>query len=365
MKVILLTTGLRTGGAERVVVDIADELFSRGFQVSIISLISDIQVRPKNCNLLVLSFNFNKNIFNFITKLIKLLYYIRKQRPDVIHSHMFHANIIAALIGFFIRNIKIICTSHSSNEGGKFKMFLYRILLRKPGMLTTVSKDAAQQIQKLTNINNIPVIENGIDVDKFYFNNTKRVEVRKKLSISDDKIVIMGVGRLVEAKGFSNLIEAFYSLCQVFDNICLIIVGDGEEKNKLLKKIDVYNLHNQVKLIGSSNEVHNLLPACDLFVSSSIWEGFSLVVAEAMSCQRVVVATDCGAVANMIIDSRFLLEINDIDALFLKLKSALLLNANESDRIGLLSREKIISNYNKQMMVDKWICYYENSVIEE
>ncbi len=358
MNIIFIITGLRIGGAERIVVDMAEGLSNRGHNVSIISLINDIQLRPKNSKISVISFNFQYNPFIFIYNIIRLFVYLKNQKANIIHSHMYHSNIIVSLIRFALPNVRFIFTSHSSNEGGKFKMFLYRIFFQKNGMLTTVSIDAANEIKKLTGITNIPIIKNGVNVEKFRYNNDKRLELRNKFSINENKIVIMGVGRLVKAKGFNNLIDAFRKLYFEFPNILLIIVGGGAEKNNLLNQIRQYNLSDQIKLIGSSNDVHHLMSTCDIFVLSSIWEGFSLVVAEAMSCQRVVVATDCGAVSDMLYESRFLVKANDIEDLFEKLKLAILLSVQESKIIGIQSRKKIQENFSIEIMIDKWISYY-------
>ncbi len=106
------------------------------------------------------------------------------------------------------------------------------------------------------------------------------------------------------------------------------------------------------------HDIPALMSACDIFVLSSSWEGFGLVVAEAMATERVVVATDCGGVSEVVGSEGFLVEHSNSVLLTQALVRALSLSNEERTNLGVNARKRIVDNYSLSANVDTYLKLY-------
>ncbi|BCL76527.1 hypothetical protein JHS3_22630 [Jeongeupia sp. HS-3] len=106
------------------------------------------------------------------------------------------------------------------------------------------------------------------------------------------------------------------------------------------------------------------MSAADLFVLSSAWEGFGLVVAEAMACERVVVATNCGGVAEVIGKEGILVPVKDSQALAAAINEALDWSVEQKRRIGQAARQRVVERFSLGAAVEKWLQLYQGKVAE-
>ncbi|MGL5947829.1 MAG: glycosyltransferase [Aeromonas sp.] len=118
MKILLIITGLGMGGAERQVCDLADQFAAKGHEVLLISMTGETVNRPLSAKIEVVELRMAKTPLGFIKAYSKTRNLIKKFKPDVVHSHMVHANLFSRLLRLTTRFKKLICTAHSSNEGG-------------------------------------------------------------------------------------------------------------------------------------------------------------------------------------------------------------------------------------------------------
>ncbi|WP_165589331.1 glycosyltransferase, partial [Acinetobacter lactucae] len=164
MRILYVITGLGGGGAEKVVCDLADEMCSRGHIVKIAYLKGEIVVYPKNkkIELVYLGLESILNALSFSRSYRNLL---RSFTPDVVHSHMVHANIFTRILRKFYYIPKLICTAHSSNEGGNFRMLAYKFTHSLADLTTNVSSEASRnfEIRKAVPKGEIKTIYNGIN----------------------------------------------------------------------------------------------------------------------------------------------------------------------------------------------------------
>lgn len=145
MKICFIVTGLGLGGAETQVCNLADELCQKGHVVSIISITGDVVVKPESSLVDIVSLNISKGYSAFCSSILLLIETIRKLEPDIIHSHMYHANILARVACRILNKHKhLICTAHSKNEGGALRMFLYRVTNSFCKITTNVSYEALE-----------------------------------------------------------------------------------------------------------------------------------------------------------------------------------------------------------------------------
>ncbi|EMC9360102.1 glycosyltransferase [Proteus mirabilis] len=359
--ICLITTSLGMGGAEHQLCNLADGFIENNKKVIIISLSSsDILVRPKSKHVKIHQINMKKNPFSFIKSLFIVRKILIEFNPDIIHSHMFHANIFSRILKIIFKHPKLITTAHSSNEGGFIRMFIYRTTDFLSSISTNVSKEAVNSFieKKASTKNRLIPIYNGIDIDKFTYNQEARNEIRNQLNINDNVHLFLAVGRLTKAKDYPNLLKAF-SKFEYDPNIALAIIGIGEEEIYLKNLISELKIKNRVFWLGLKNNIADWMSASDTFVLSSAWEGFGLVVAEAMSCKRIVIATDSGGVSEVMDNIGFLVPTKDSKLLFDAMNHVLSLNNEEKKLIGEQARRKILQDFSLPKIIDTWLKLYE------
>lgn len=345
MKILYVSTGLGVGGAERVVVDLADQAYERGWQVQIAYLTGPLVVRPRNDEIAITALGMNgyAGLFSGPRNLRRL---IARFRPDVVHSHMIHANILARLERLLIRIPRLICSAHNSNEGGRLRMWAYRITNPLGDVFTNVSREAASALEAAGAAPRgfiVPVL-NGIDVQKF----------RPLARQSNSTVTAIAVGRLEVAKDYPNLLHAIRILREAGQRVAVKIVGNGTLAPTLKRLAEELGISDQVEWLGIRRDVPDLLNQSDLFVLPSAWEGFGLVVAEAMACGLPVVATDCGGVREVVGGDRWLVPPRDSAALAGKIAEAMRLTDAEREKTGAANRQRIVDLYSLDTMFQRY-----------
>ena len=144
----------------------------------------------------------------------------------------------------------------------------------------TCSKEATKSL--FTKDENVIVLKNGIDIEKFKFKENIRNEYIKKLGL-DDKLVYGHVGRFVTPKNHDFLIDLFYEIQKRQDNAVLLLVGTGELKQKIKNKAHNLNIDNKVIFLGFREDINNLLNCMDIFIFPSFYEGLPVSIIEAQT----------------------------------------------------------------------------------
>ena len=292
MKVMLLITGLGMGGAEKVACELADKLYESGQEVCLVYFTGDIVRRPVHQNIKLYKIPLSSGIsaFKSIYSLLKL---VDQVQPDVIHAHMFHANIMARLVKLFRKSVRVICSSHSNFEGGRLRMATYALTENLCDVHTNVSDNASRALMQAGAVKNkkIMTVYNGIDSNRYKYDPDLRASTRQQLKIADDAKIIMTIGRIDTPKDYPTLLKAFKIVAEKEKNAFLLIVGDGPKKQEMENLANVLGIENRLQFLGIRNDITALLNASDVFVSSSAWEGFGLAILEAMLCERPIAAT--------------------------------------------------------------------------
>lgn len=364
MKIILLITGLGGGGAEKVVVDLADQMVLKGHQVKVAFLTGSIIVKPisSKVELVYLGLESIKLFYSAYMNYKKLL---TEFQPDIVHSHMVHANIFARLSRIFYSIPKLVCSAHSSNEGGYMRMLAYRLTNSLADITTNVSEEASQNFINCGAVSAgcIKTVYNGVDLTRFekkIINNL----IRHDLNISRDTPLFIAVGRFHDAKDYPNLLHAFAKIKSSFifklKKPKLIIVGDGDLREELEKKILELELTEDIHLLGRRDDVSELLNIADFFVLSSKYEGLPTVVIEAMACEKYVIATDCGGSAEILGDTGKLVPIQDSEALAKTIESVLNLDNQVIAENNQRARKRVEDIFSLDKSVSKWLEIYES-----
>jgi glycosyltransferase involved in cell wall biosynthesis len=358
MNILYLITGLGMGGAERVVTDLADNMISLGHKVTLVYLVGEAIVKPESPNVDIIFLDLKKNPLFAFLKFIKIL---KLKKPDVVHSHMYHANIFSRISRLFHGFPKLICTSHSDFEGGKFRMFLYVLTSPLMTIATNVSAEAKNKLVESGAVKSTKmlVVNNSIDTNKFQVDNIARKVYRGNFGLKNSETCLLAVGRFHPAKDYFTLIKVFNKLVQTHQNLKLFIVGDGEQKYLIQSEIKKYGLESKITLLGIREDVPALMNMSDIFISTSAWEGFGLVLAEAMSCGKIVVASkNSGFVEILGADSPYLVEIGNVNSFCNILDNILSKSDFELRHIRESNRKIILDNYSNDMIIKKWIEIY-------
>ena len=361
MKILYVITGLGQGGAERVVCDLADKMYEKGNEVKIAYLTGNVLTKPRYQEIELIKINLN-SLRLFPLAYIKLSKIIKNFEPDVVHSHMVHANIFTRLVRITTSIKKLICTAHNSDEGGGSRMLAYRFTHNLADLTTNVSNEAVQAFieKKAVPGSDIITTYNGIDLSRFFYNSEAKNKILNELNLNTNSYLILAVGRFSEQKDYPNLLHAFKILKnKSLGDIKLIIAGDGELRSEIEKIIDELGLKQDIHLLGRRNDIPDLMSAADLFVLSSKYEGFGLVVAEAMACKTLVVATDCGGVAEVLNNDQFLVPPLNSNVLAEKMYYALTLSEEEKNKNIIKNLCHIEKNFSLEKIIEKWIYLYD------
>ena len=359
MKIIYITTALTSGGAERILCRLSDYFADLGHDVAIVSMRSNFQVLPQNRKIKIIDLEINKkNPLSVIRAFFKSWFFIRKFRPDIIHSHMYHANIFARILNIINPQNRLICTAHSSIEGGFMSDILYRITDNIPYVSTNVSQSAcdsffARKASKPTRMISTP---NAINTERFIY----------KYTPNREPCVILTVCTLRPEKNLGMLLRAVASVHKILEsNLEVWIVGDGGEKKALEKLANKLRINKFVTFLGECETPENLMKRSTLFVSTSNYEGFGLAVAEAMSVGVPVIATDSGGVSEVMGETGFLIPVGDEEALRNKIIDLLEYSDEELSRIGYTQSKRIKEKFSEQSWFKKWTEIYTKKLFTQ
>jgi glycosyltransferase involved in cell wall biosynthesis len=303
-RIAIFLPGLYDGGAERVMLNLAEGLTSLGFNLDLILAQAEgafIDAVPATVRLIEL----NKTPLSAkrtLSSLLPLVHYIRSVRPDYMLSCLYYANIIALWAKSLARvPFRLVISEHNTFSSGKSILpYYYRLIFQNLMKFTypmadeiiAVSKGVAEDLTKTVGIpaNRIKVVYNPII--------NPELSIKKNIPIDDpwflekEPPVVLAIGRLTQQKGFDILIQAFAQVRKRCD-ARLVILGEGEERTSLNNLIRDLNLQEHVRLPGFVTNPYPYLANADLFVLSSRWEGLPTVLVEALYCGAPIIATDC------------------------------------------------------------------------
>lgn len=301
LKVALFWPTLQTGGVERRMITTARELVLRGYQVDIVVIDSRGDLRrdiPKGTRLIELGTGLGTG--KLILAVFPLRSYLADSRPDVLWSATTQANIVAILAKVMNGGTPWVIVSERSTLSrrvgkgpkGRLLPILAKLLYPRADRIHAVSTGVADDLSQLTGIarDTINVIYNPvISAETLALSETK---LDHPWFGNGEPPVILGVGRLVRAKGFDVLIEAF-AITLKRRPMRLVIVGEGPERSALEQKARQLGLAAHVDFVGFDQNPHRYMRRAAVFVLSSRWEGLPAVLIEALATGVPVVSTDC------------------------------------------------------------------------
>ncbi|NRP35935.1 N-acetylgalactosamine-N,N'-diacetylbacillosaminyl-diphospho-undecaprenol [Marinobacterium sp. xm-d-579] len=330
MKVLLVLASQGMGGLEKHTLELSEGLYTNGVEVHLIAP-QNLCQSVQNPKIKVHHFEFANSRYNPI-QLFKIYKLVRKIDPDIVHYQANKAAQIGGLLSKFL-HIPAVCTIHNLKKNLSF--------LKSFKSTIAVSHNVAQNFPDTTT----PVIiYNGIQKEslqpKTHYRNSDEGSIRW-----------ISVGRLVDAKGFDILLNAFAQVPGT-----LKIVGDGPRMQELTSLCTLNKLDDRVEFLGQRDDVIKLLQESDICVVSSRNEGFSYVIAEALVHQTPVISTDV-PVANEFFGDEKICAVGDVNALSELMQRAANNNLNYSREFTFASE-----NFTIEAMVNKTIDHYKTLI---
>lgn len=232
---------------------------------------------------------------------------IKLEKPDIVHAHMSISGVLARIAAFLCGTPVIIYTCHGYlfNQPGKgIKSWIRRLLSfvlewgcgKITNFYMTVSQEEARDAKRLGIHSNPIFIGNGRDPAKFFSDIALKQKFRQANKIPQNHIVFMIVSRLVQHKGYPELIVAFSAIAEKLPEVELWIVGErlpsdyGLVLDKLFNKAQK-KLGNQIRFWGYRQDIDQLMKAADVFVLPSHFEGLPMSIIEAMLSGLPVIGT--------------------------------------------------------------------------
>lgn len=341
LKIAVIGYKLAEGGLERVFGNTTIMLHKYGAEVHTVVLEDAIEY-DFGGKLIV----FGK--FSRFLKYFKLRNYLKKEKFDFIidFRHRINPKMEWVFLNFIYRNLKFIYTIHSSRLDTYLtdNDFIVKQMFQKAHKIVVVSNFIKHKIETKFEAKSVEVIPNSVSISS---NSTT-----EKLPFE----YVIAVGRLVQLKQFDKLIESYANSNLTQKNIHLVILGTGEDQDKLEKKISDLKLETKVHLLGFKENVFDYISNAKFLVLSSKYEGFPMTILEALSLGTPVISFDCESGPNeMIINNHngILVENQNFSELTHKI------NIFVEDKILYQNCKNIsvssVSKFQSEVVVNKWL----------
>ena len=305
-KIAFFLQNLSGGGAEKSVVNLSNYLVNIGIEIDIVLVDKSSAAYLEELDFKIRVVDLNKK--RSIKSIFAVKKYIRNSKPDVIMSSVTHINIILSFVALISskNNTKIVINqvNHLSSIIGHItKNTIFKKLIIKSIIFVYNFSDASISMSKGVEKD---LISNGLKINsKYIYNPIVTDQLIKKNIINikkEQEKTFIAIGRMVPQKNFTLLIDAFYLVNNEIESK-LIILGDGPLRADLVNQIADLGLTNKVFLEGFVNNPFDYIKDSDVFVLTSLWEGFGNVVVESLAMGIQVVSTDCNSGPNEILEN--------------------------------------------------------------
>lgn len=261
-------------------------------------------------HLSIISFGGENKLLQIIKLFFGSIYILKKEKFDVISvQDQYFLGFIAFLLAKIFK-IGIEIQIHGFEKYNGLRKFIANIVIPRANSIRVVSNRLKNEIIEKFKIN-----QEKITVVPIYTNISEPVSQRvRELG---EKFVFLTIGRLVKVKNIELQIKSLKSIIEKYNNIELHIVGNGPEKNNLEKLVKELNLENYVKFFGYQGNLEKFYQNCDVFLLTSNYEGWGLVIIEALQYKLPIIMTDVGCANEIIVNNEnaMIIPVNDLSSL--------------------------------------------------
>jgi len=345
-RVLHIISTLDPGGAQRQVVNLANNLDRSVFDISLCCTNgAGLLAAELHPDVSLTVFEKRSGLDNLPIAL-RMFWMIRRQRFHVVHTHLFSPGLWGRMAAWAAGTPVIVATEHGITPS-KAKPYVWadRVLARITDAVTAVATAVADMRLRREHVppGKLLVIPNSIDLETYGRSVSESAldALRQQVGLSPGDRAVGVVARLTPIKGLSHFLEAASLVLARMDNVVFILVGDGPLRPSLEKQAADLGIQRQVRFLGSRTDVPLLLQVLDVAVLTSLSEACPLALLEYMAAGRAIVATRVGGVPEILDDGKtgYLVPAADPVALAERIR-ALLQDGAEKQRLATNARDR-------------------------
>jgi glycosyltransferase involved in cell wall biosynthesis len=364
-RVLALTVGLGLGGAERLLLLSAPRLRAQGFDVRVGAfkrggaLVESLERQG------VPVVTFDARHRGDLGSLLRLVRYLRRERIDILHAHLFYANVAARLAGRFA-SVPVVLTAHHDTDlwMGPHHRLVERWTAPLGDRVVACSEAVRRYAIERHRLPaaHVLTIANAIDAAAIPSGPEARARARAALGAAPDDLLAGTLGRLHEPKkGLRVFLAAAARVAAAHPRVRFVLIGDGPARADLERLAEALGLSGRVRFAGERPDATTLLAGLDLLLQPSLWEGFGLSALEGMAAGLPVVASRVGGLPEVIRDGvdGILVPPGDAPRLAAAM-TALLMDPERSERLGQAARERAGSEFHVDRLVHETASLYRS-----
>lgn len=281
---------------------------------------------------------------------------LRAERPDAVHTHLIHADWHGVVAARRAGVRRIFWSGHNDDPfRRRLPIRLIQAYLWRRITAGIAISEAVRQFMirvELAPPRKVHTVHYGLDPARILPAQDEHTFLRA-LGIPDNALVVGSVCRLIEQKGLTYALDAFARLCGQYPDAHYVIIGDGPLRQELESRIEALGLGGRAHLAGWRSDAAGLMRAFDVFLMPSVWEGFGLVVLEAMAAQLPVIASSVSALPEIVVDGEtgILTPPGDVPALTAAL-GRMLADGAKREGMGSAGLVRLEGNFSVQRMID-------------
>jgi len=366
IKVMHIITTLGPAGAENMLCRIAAGMDRTRFENEIVSVtgIMDLAEKMHSIGVCVRSLGMKKAVPNPLL-VMRLAEWIRESKPDVIHTWMYHANLIGSLAARLAGNVPVVWAIHHNAHDPRVDkrrtMLVNRacaLLSRNCAARIVFCSEASLRTHKKLNYaaDKMQVIPNGFDLDQVKPDPTARESLRRELGIPTDAIVIGFAARFHPHKDHRNFFQAAERLHKLMPDVHFLLFGMGItwENEQLAAWIRSAGIRERCHLLGLREDISRLFSGLDIATTASRSEAFPIVVGEAMACGTPCVVTDVGDSALIVENTGSVVAPEDPHALAEAWRALIDAGPAVRRRLGIAARDRVERHFALPAVVESY-----------
>ncbi|HAJ34039.1 MAG TPA: hypothetical protein DCK79_11950 [Candidatus Atribacteria bacterium] len=306
------------------------------------------------------------NVFSrfSLKEFLNLRDFISRGNFDIVHFHGTRAALFGRLAAILIwQRPKILYTIHGFHVvhyrnllKKLFLLLLERILNLFTDVIVCVSHSDRESVIKmgLARNDNVKIIWNGIDIERFRNISLDKNVKKNELRIPPNAFLLTMIGRLHPQKDYFTLISAFKLLQRELSNFYLLIVGDGPMREELKSYAKNLGLNDKIVFVGTRRDIPEILSITDIFILSTLWEGLPIVLLEAMAADKPVIASDVCGNREIVVDGETGILVSPRDPEMLaQAVTRLVKDRKMSKKMGQKGLIRVKNNFTLEEMVQK------------
>lgn len=371
MHVLYIITGLSTGGAETMLLKLLERIDRRRYVPMVVSLTTLGEIGPRIAALgIPVQALGMAPAFPSPIRLLRLIRLIRRIRPDIIHTWMYHADLLGGLAAR-LAGVKAVawCIRNSNLDRDKTSFTTRAVVgacapLSKwlPSKILTCSENARDvHVACGYAAKKMVLVPNGFDLTRFKPDEQARKKIRAELGLDEATPLVGLIGRFDPQKNHAGFIEAAGLLHRQMPQVHFVLAGKGVDQDNPALKLTMNSagVAANIHLLGLRSDIPALMAALDVLASSSYGEAFPNVLGEAMACGVPCVVTDVGDSAFIIGDTGIVVASGDMVGLAAGLEDLLALLPQERAALGERARARVAEYFEIGAVVRRYEDFYE------